>query len=283
MLLPIYELWILIPALVGGIWLAIRRDRFALLLVWWFVGTFAALSVAGEKMPWLTVHLVTPLAVLAAYALGRALPALRDALSAQHVSARVWGGAAVTSVLGLALLALTVHTTTDLSFGHPDTPLGPLIYTQTAPDVPQLSKQIVAALHAPNGPRAVAVDTTASLTWPWAWYLRDEPASYLPASSFANGTVAPSAILIVADGTLPVTSPLRANYDAPIAYHHRWWFPEEGYRAANFSNIAHGLADGTLERKWWHFLLNGVDVAQVGSLNGQVLFPRAGATGTPAP
>jgi predicted membrane-bound mannosyltransferase len=277
MVLPIYELWVLIPALIGGAWLVIRRDRFAMLLAWWFVGTFVALSFAGEKMPWLTVHLVTPLALLAAYALGRALPWLRDRLSAPHVSAGVWGGAAVTSVLGIGLLVLTVHTTTDLSFGHPDTPLGPLIYTQTAPDVPQLSKRIVAALHTPGGPRTVVVDTTASLTWPWAWYLRDETVSYLPPSSIARGDIAPDAILIVADGTLLPGSPLRAGYQPAIPYHHRWWFPEEGYRAANFRNVARGLANGSLERKWWHFLWHGVDISAVGSLNGQVLFPRAGA------
>jgi hypothetical protein len=158
-----------------------------------------------------------------------------------------------------------------------------MIYTQTAPDVPQLSKRIIAALHAPNGPRAAVVDTTASLTWPWAWYLRDETVSYLPPSAIARGNVGTNVILIVADGTLPASSTLRARYDAPIPYHHRWWFPEEGYRAANFSNIAHGLADGSLERKWWHFLLDRISVSQVGSLNGQVLFPRPGASGTTAP
>ncbi len=280
MLLPIYELWILVPGLIGGAWLVLKRDRFAMLLAWWFVGIFVALSFAGEKMPWLTVHLALPMALLAAYSLGRALPWLRDRLSAPRVSAAAWGGAAATTVLGVALLALTVRTTTALSFGHPDTPIGPMIYTQTAPDVPVLSKRIVSALHDPNGPKSVVVDTTASLTWPWAWYLRDQTVSYSPPSLIQQGDVPPNAILIVADGTLPLSSPLRQQYAAPIEYHHRWWFPEEGYRAANFHNVAQGLLDGSLEGKWWHFMLHRIDASQVGSLNGQVLFPRPGAAGS---
>ena len=73
MMLPIYELMTLIPALIGGVWLTWRRDRFAALLVWWFVFTFVALSFAGEKMPWLTVHLALPLAFLAGHVAGRVL------------------------------------------------------------------------------------------------------------------------------------------------------------------------------------------------------------------
>ena len=34
------------------------------ILLFWLVGTGFALTVAGEKMPWLTVHIALPLAVL---------------------------------------------------------------------------------------------------------------------------------------------------------------------------------------------------------------------------
>jgi len=43
------------------------------LLIWWAVGMFAVLSWAGEKMPWLTVHIALPLLLLAASYLGAAL------------------------------------------------------------------------------------------------------------------------------------------------------------------------------------------------------------------
>ena len=46
--------------------LAARRQRFRLFLVVWAVGITLALSYAGEKMPWLLVHIALPLILLAA-------------------------------------------------------------------------------------------------------------------------------------------------------------------------------------------------------------------------
>ncbi|MBA3530747.1 MAG: TIGR03663 family protein, partial [Ardenticatenales bacterium] len=40
---------------------------------WWFAGTFAILTVAGEKMPWLLVHSALPLIFFAGWALGKFL------------------------------------------------------------------------------------------------------------------------------------------------------------------------------------------------------------------
>jgi predicted membrane-bound mannosyltransferase len=43
------------------------------LLAWWTIATFLLYSWAGEKMPWLTIHLVLPLALLGGWALARTL------------------------------------------------------------------------------------------------------------------------------------------------------------------------------------------------------------------
>jgi predicted membrane-bound mannosyltransferase len=43
------------------------------LLAWWSIATFALYSWAGEKMPWLTIHLALPLALLGGWALARTL------------------------------------------------------------------------------------------------------------------------------------------------------------------------------------------------------------------
>jgi predicted membrane-bound mannosyltransferase len=42
-------------------------------LAWWSIATFALYSWAGEKMPWLTVHVALPLTLLGAWAAGRTL------------------------------------------------------------------------------------------------------------------------------------------------------------------------------------------------------------------
>jgi Dolichyl-phosphate-mannose-protein mannosyltransferase len=43
------------------------------LLAWWTIGAFVIYSWAGEKMPWLTIHLALPLTLLGSWALARTL------------------------------------------------------------------------------------------------------------------------------------------------------------------------------------------------------------------
>jgi len=49
-------------------------------LIWWFVGGLAAYSWAGEKMPWLAMHLTVPLHLLAGWVLGRFIQAIGNEL-----------------------------------------------------------------------------------------------------------------------------------------------------------------------------------------------------------
>lgn len=88
MLLPVYEFLPLGISLVGWVYYATRRApkpeldaegqplpapvdadaegrSFVWFLAWWFFGSLAAYSLAGEKMPWLNVHLALPLTLMA--------------------------------------------------------------------------------------------------------------------------------------------------------------------------------------------------------------------------
>lgn len=47
------------------------RPLFVGFLLWWVVSAWALYSYAGEKMPWLTVHLALPMILLGAWAVGR--------------------------------------------------------------------------------------------------------------------------------------------------------------------------------------------------------------------
>ncbi|MEX2032614.1 MAG: flippase activity-associated protein Agl23, partial [Dehalococcoidia bacterium] len=139
MLTPLYEGLVLLPAIVGGAWLALRRrDRLATFLLWWFVAIFAALTFAGEKMPWLVVHITLPLCLLAAYSLGRAAPRVREALQTGQGHAAAWAGGGVASVVVASLLALTVWTDVGLNIDHPSTPIEPFMYAQTTDELRDL-------------------------------------------------------------------------------------------------------------------------------------------------
>lgn len=72
MVMPAYEFLPLLLALAGGVWALAKGSPFARFLVLWFLTLFAALSFAGEKMPWLNTHLAVPAALLAAWTIQRA-------------------------------------------------------------------------------------------------------------------------------------------------------------------------------------------------------------------
>jgi uncharacterized protein (TIGR03663 family) len=57
--------------------LALRRDLFRSFLAFWAAAVFFGLSVAGEKMPWLEVHIALPLALLAALTVNDLVTAVR--------------------------------------------------------------------------------------------------------------------------------------------------------------------------------------------------------------
>ncbi|HMQ30791.1 MAG TPA: TIGR03663 family protein [Chloroflexaceae bacterium] len=124
----LFQLFVYEPLLLlfGGLGLALlgyelrrRRATFpVLLLAWW---SFAALGIytwAGEKMPWLTIHITFPWTLLAAWAAQRAIfssgSEAQDAL-APRASGRAW---AVFSCLFAAIVGLSfVLMTAIVGFG----------------------------------------------------------------------------------------------------------------------------------------------------------------------
>ena len=282
MMLPTYEFLSLLPALIGGAWLLWRGDSLMRLLVWWFVAIFVLLSFAGEKMPWLNVHFALPLALIAGHALGLALPrawrslrGLREDFTAPAGAARpalLWVGA---GALGALLAAASLWTAFGVSYRHPDTPVEPLIYTQTSPQVPLLAREIAEYVRAQPQPTPVVVDTTASLTWPWAWYLRDVPnVGYLGPDAIRQYGPGEGAVLISASSTIGPGWLLRHEFEEPRPYVHRWWFREDGYRAATPRGVLEKLASGELLVDWVSFVATRTEEDTIGALRGHIWFPK---------
>lgn len=84
MLLPVYEFLPLGLSLAGWAYYAVRRRALALredyqplaseftwFLLWWFFTSLVLYSFAGEKMPWLNVHMALPLTLMAGKVAGR--------------------------------------------------------------------------------------------------------------------------------------------------------------------------------------------------------------------
>jgi len=82
LLVPMYEYLPLLAGIGGLVFYLIRRKRLSepsrLLvpfLLWWAFGIFFAFAAAGEKMPWHSTHLVTPILLLAAWTIGQLVQA----------------------------------------------------------------------------------------------------------------------------------------------------------------------------------------------------------------
>lgn len=279
MMLPLYEMLVLVPAAATAAWLiARRRDAFAIFVGWWFLGSLVAFSYAGEKMPWLTVHLAIPLALLTAYGLGRAIPAAARMARAGRGHPAAWAGTGLATAAMLLLAAYTVDTDIGLNRRHPDTAVEPLIYVQTTPELPPLAADVRARM-ADGRATQVYIDNTDSLTWPWAWYLRGLNVRYADADFFRETDPEPGVVLILARGTLHEFAASRRQSEPPVYYRHRWWFVEDGYRATTWGNLASGVLDGSLPRRWLEFARHRTSPDTLGALEGEVLYPLV--TGAP--
>ncbi|MEE8362725.1 MAG: flippase activity-associated protein Agl23, partial [Dehalococcoidia bacterium] len=76
MLTGVYEFLPATIALGAGLYYAFRGDTFTRFLVFWAAATFLGYTAAGEKMPWLEVHVALPLILLAGKALGDVVAAV---------------------------------------------------------------------------------------------------------------------------------------------------------------------------------------------------------------
>ena len=76
LLLPLYEQLAIVFGLAGAVYSFFRPTRFRMFLVWWFVVSFGLYSWAGEKMPWLSIHILLPLMLLAGIMIARIVAAI---------------------------------------------------------------------------------------------------------------------------------------------------------------------------------------------------------------
>ena len=98
LLTPLYEFLPLIIAAAGAVWIALRGDAPRRMLLFWLGGMFVGLSIAGEKMPWLEVHIALPLIMIASLTLARAIEGL-DLTGSRWMTASGAAACTVTAVL----------------------------------------------------------------------------------------------------------------------------------------------------------------------------------------
>lgn len=338
---------IILPFLIvlAGIF-SFKMDVLNRFLLFWAVVTAFALTVAGEKMPWLNVHIALPLAVVAGRFVGEMvensdlrgdLPKLEKlapffyAALASALSVLVFvvvgpfavaslGGWILAIVAGVAvywafreysrqtamqvamvaavaaLSVFTLRAGVFASWGHPDDP-NPflkdsvltqrdhgevpdelLVYTQTSGDIPKLRDKIDQFAKNSNlGDRTpIVVDSADGYTWPWAWYLRNYKAVQYPQIG-SNFQPPPNAIILANKNNAANVKVDGTQYETPISYHHRRWFPEEyrgadgKYSSRNFFSDLFSLSSLNTWRKYW---VSRTPPNDLGTVDGVAFFPK---------
>lgn len=254
LLIPMYEQLVVIFGIGGLIRCLARPNRFRLFVAFWFLASLFLYSWASEKMPWLALHLLLPLLLLAAIALEWALAKMRELVDdlAQHrlegVGVVGWryGGALLSLVGGVLLLIPMLHSMLFVTFVDPgEAPHEMLSYVQTTPDVTLvLSKIETLDQKLYQGQHLLRIGVDGDNTWPFAWYLRDyscvgysysdnDPTATVPCNG--QGAYSPDVLLLSPYATQDAQQFTTAHPAKPhplyLAKRYRlraWW--DEGYK-----------------------------------------------------
>jgi predicted membrane-bound mannosyltransferase len=217
-----------------------KRQNLPLFLAYWYVGSLALFSWAGEKMPWLILHPLLPALLLSAYFMGQILES--HPVGQWGKSARI----AAMLCFGL-LLSYSLHSAVLLSFYHEANPVEPLVYVQTSPEIGEVERIVREISYGETGgPNPEAPDSTQpsekamhdgmaltiedKCSWPFAWYFRDFALKNFPQT------------ITVADNPIILTGTEDDAEDYPVlsqaGYVNRkyklriWWIPswfKKGY------------------------------------------------------
>ncbi|HYR46122.1 MAG TPA: flippase activity-associated protein Agl23, partial [Thermoanaerobaculia bacterium] len=217
-----------------------RRDPFFGFLVFWAVASLAIYAWAREKVPWLTVHPLLPITILA----GIGLSSLwRDRGQARARTALVIAG-------GLLAVNASAMWLACFRYGAYDVEKEPkhaemLAYVQTTRDLVRALESVEKARQrVPTGQPVITVAGEA--TWPLTWYLRDVN------TKWAGRIEDASTPILVADwdpdGALQ--RQLADKYDARRVPIRAWWFPER-IAASSGSPVSRPTLSDFV--RWWLF------------------------------
>ena len=181
--------------------------------------------------------------------------------------------------VALVMLALTLPLTFRVAYANSDVPVEMLVYTQTAPDIPDVMENI-RRLGDETGKGMdikITVDSTDGYSWPWAWYLRDYTNAGYPCLGPDAGceklSSPPDAdVVLLSTRSDPSVINRDSSFGEPVRYKHRWWFPES-YRGLDPTSVVQGIRSreawcGVVNYFWDREFQQGI-----GSVDAYAYFP----------
>jgi uncharacterized protein (TIGR03663 family) len=217
-LLPGYEWPVLLLGLIGVAAVLRRPSLFGCFLVWFWVGNLVVYSWASERFPWLVLHPLLPLMLLAGVG-AQAIWGARNRL--------VGRVGLVAAALGAAYALQAAYL---VNFVRPADPRELLVSVQTSTDVPPVRDRLLdferRAPAALGRVLRLQVDSWGGTGWPWGWYLRDEAVDYADMSR--PGWTPTADVLIVADPNQPLVKRRLRRYEGRRFRLRVWWVPDWG-------------------------------------------------------
>ncbi len=273
---PLYEYLPLIGGILATATLFIDRKAipaaqktFVAFLIWWAMWIFVALSLAGEKMPWLSTHITIPFILLSGWWIGRLVKKIFEDTNANRwkviVRSFALGGTAI-------LIIATIRTSIAANYINYDYTTEFIDYAHGAPGVKWALNDIASiADHTGSGlDLKIAYDDEVS--WPMTWYLRDyRNQVYYGAEPNRQALDAP--VVIAGPKNWAKVEAILGN-----RYHRfeliRLWWPMEDYKNLTWNRIRYALTDSSMRAALWDIFWNR-DYQRYALITGETLDPPA--------
>ena len=177
-----FDLILACYVLLIGVWATFHflktRETLTAFFTYWSAIGFLIYSYAGEKVPWLFLHIMLPFTVLA----GIFLSQIMTASIWQRTAVRIKILKTAAIVVGVLLGMYGLHTTILLNYYNRANPVERMVYTQTSTDIFKMLEAVRDLQFEIGSEEAkkpiIAVQGNA--VWPLAWYLRDYEGWYYP-------------------------------------------------------------------------------------------------------
>ncbi len=210
----------------------------AALLVYWSVSSLALFTYAGEKMPWLTIHLALPLILAAAWAFGWLIETVPWGRLAAWGARNYARGAAL--AFSALLVVITARTAFKAAYINYDYPFEYLVYAHGAPYPKALYNDIgELSLRTTGGTNMVAAYDNC-VRYPYWWYMRRYSAKIdydvNPSRDLRNALVVTVGDCPPSDNYGKLEPIVKDNY-FESSYARLWW-PNMDYWSLKWGTIA---------------------------------------------
>ncbi len=186
--------------------------RFPAFLAYWSWTSILLYSYAGEKVPWLLMHVLMPIVLWAGLFLG-------EFLRSERFMRR---GVAYSVLLGIGLL-LFLQASLRLCFVNEANPVECLVYTQTSVDIKSSLKTIADLAESSGKGFKFPLGVQGDSTWPFTWYLRNYKDWFHP-GSFTDTSKA--VIVVDWEKRRDFSAALEPNYRVQRLKLREWWVPD---------------------------------------------------------